>query len=315
MLTEEIISGIPVLKDLTPEQKAAIVETSKNDETSVIAKTIGGLHGQYDTDVLTTSGIAKKEGEKSYDYTKRVIEALKVKAEGTKEINSQLEALKAEKLDLENKIKAGSQDETLKQQLNDATAQVKQMQAALTEKETTLAQQKTEFDSKLKDFKFDAEFGKAVSGIKFKPGMDDKEIREALLENAKAQVKAMGTPEFINKNGEDVLVIRDKDGNVLYNPQNNLKEYTLSELLTTKTALAKAIDAGREGAGAGTGANPQGKGAGSLINIASAKTQVEADEMISKYLGEQGISSIDPAYSAKSLEIRQENKVGELPIK
>ena len=68
MITIEMLNQNAALSTLTDAQKAAITEISKNDEATVIGTKIGALHGQYDADILNVSGIAKAEGEKSYDY-------------------------------------------------------------------------------------------------------------------------------------------------------------------------------------------------------------------------------------------------------
>ena len=81
MLTIEMLRQSSALTGLTDDQLNAIAEMSRNDENTVIGTKIGALHGQYDTDILGITGIKKKDGEKSYDYAKRVLGEYKTKAE------------------------------------------------------------------------------------------------------------------------------------------------------------------------------------------------------------------------------------------
>ena len=84
MLTIEMLRQSSDLAGLTDNQLNAIAEMSRNDENTVIGTKIGALHGQYDTDILDITGIKKKDGEKSYDYAKRVLGEYKAKAESAK---------------------------------------------------------------------------------------------------------------------------------------------------------------------------------------------------------------------------------------
>lgn len=79
MLTIEMLRQSSDLAGLTDNQLNAIAEMSRNDENTVIGTKIGALHGQYDTDILDITGIKKKDGEKSYDYAKRVLGEYKLK--------------------------------------------------------------------------------------------------------------------------------------------------------------------------------------------------------------------------------------------
>ena len=58
-LTTELLNANAALSGLTDEQKTAIVEMSKNDETAVIGQKTGEIYGGLDADILAASGIAK----------------------------------------------------------------------------------------------------------------------------------------------------------------------------------------------------------------------------------------------------------------
>lgn len=77
MLTREILLANSTLAGLNAEQLEAIATLSQNDEAAVIAKKTSEIYGGLDADILVASGVEKSGGEKTYDYAKRVIGALK----------------------------------------------------------------------------------------------------------------------------------------------------------------------------------------------------------------------------------------------
>ena len=298
MLTLETLKQNTALQGLTDEQFNAIAEMSKNDENVVIGNRIGALHGQYDADILSVTGISKKDGEKSYDYAKRI-----------------LSDYKKQVTDLQSQIAKGNGDDALKQQLKDTKAQVTQLQAKLTEKVTEIANNQANFDKQLKDTHVDYAFKAATAGLKFKQGITEP-IQQTLLSAAKAEILSKGTPDFIdNGKGGKSLVFRNADGNILNNPKNNLNPFTIQELIM-ETALKDVIDTNRVVTGGGTGNGGSGKGGNSVsIDFSGIRSQVEADRAIESYLLSQGLTRDSQEFADKSLQIRTENNVAELPIK
>ncbi|MGN0558039.1 MAG: hypothetical protein ACI4IS_01145 [Acutalibacteraceae bacterium] len=298
MLTLETLKQNTALQGLTDEQFNAIAEMSKNDENVVIGNRIGALHGQYDADILSVTGISKKDGEKSYDYAKRI-----------------LSDYKKQVTDLQSQIAKGNGDDALKQQLKDTKAQVTQLQAKLTEKETEIANNQANFDKQLKDTHVDYAFRAATAGLKFKQGITEP-IQQTLLSAAKAEILSKGTPDFIdNGKGGKSLIFRNADGNILNNPKNNLNPFTIQELIM-ETALKDVIDTNRVVTGGGTGNGGSGKGGNSVsIDFSGIRSQVEADRAIESYLLSQGLTRDSQEFADKSLQIRTENNVAELPIK
>lgn len=314
MLTVEMLRQSSFLTTLTEEQLNAIAEMSRNDENSVIGTKIGALHGQYDADIFGITNIKKKDGEKSYDYAKRVLSEYKTKAESSKAIQSQLDAANNKVAELQAKLEKGAADETMAQQLKDAKAQVAQLQAQLKTKETELVTKQAEFDTTLKNTHVDYAFQAATSGFKFKAGITEP-IQKTLLNAAKAEILAKGTPDFIDDNqGGKKLVLRGADGNILNNPKNNLNPYTVQELVM-ETSLKDVIDTGRKQAGGGTGPGKGGSGGGVGLDLTGAKSQVEADKAIAAYLLAEGITRDSTEFSDKMTEIRNENGVANLPIR
>ena len=315
MLTIEMLRQSSALAGLTDAQFTAIAEMSKNDENTVIGTKIGALHGQYDADIFGITGIKKKDGEKSYDYAKRVLGEYKTKAESVKTVRAELTAAKAEVADLQAKLEKNSGDETLRQQLKDAKTQVTQLQTQLQTKETEFNSKKAEYETALKNTHIDYAFQAATTGLKFKSGITES-IQKTLLNAAKAEILAKGTPDFIDDGqGSKKLVIRGADGNILNNPKNNLNPYTLQELVM-ETSLKDVIDPGRQQQGGGTVEFGSGSGGtGGTLDLSGIKSQVEADKAIEAHLLANGLTRDSQEFANQSLQLRTENNVASLPIK
>lgn len=302
------------LSGLTVEQFNAIAEMSRNDENTVIGTKIGALHGQYDSDILSITGVAKNSGEKSYDYLKRVLNANKTDLETLATTKQELATAKAKVTSLEKKIAEGAQDETLKQQLKDAKQQVTQLQNQLTTKQQEFDTEKQKLQAQLQSTHVDYAFAAATSGLKFKTGITEG-VQKTLLNAAKAEVLQRGTPEFQqNTDGTQKLVFRGADGNVLNNPKNNLNPYTFEELIM-ETSIKDVIDTGRKQPGGGTGPLGGGGGGGSVLDLSGMRTQLEADKAIEAYLLGNGITRDSAEFAEQSMQLRNENNVASLPIR
>lgn len=314
MITIEMLNQSESLKGLTDAQKLAITTLSSNDEATVIGTKIGALHGQYDADILSISGISKADGEKTYDYLKRVLGDYKTKLDGTKTLSAQLEAQKKKVTELEAKLAAGGSDEAVKQQLKDARHQVTQLQTQLTAKTEELDNAKKDYEKKEKDLQVGFAFTNATAGIKFKADVSEP-VKKILLAAAKDEILAKGTPDFVDDGkGGKKLVLRDAAGNTLNNPKNNLNPYTIEELVM-ETSLKDVIDTGRQQPGGGTEPNPQHDHQTVNLDLSTAKTQQEADVQIENYLLSTGLTRDNVEFGNKALEIRNENNVSSLPIR
>ena len=314
MITIEMLNQSESLKGLTDAQKLAITTLSSNDEATVIGTKIGALHGQYDADILSISGISKADGEKTYDYLKRVLGDYKTKLDGTKTLSAQLEAQKKKVTELETKLAAGGSDEAVKQQLKDARHQVTQLQTQLTAKTEELDNAKKDYEKKEKDLQVGFAFTNATAGIKFKADVSEP-VKKILLAAAKDEILAKGTPDFVDDGkGGKKLVLRDAAGNTLNNPKNNLNPYTIEELIM-ETSLKDVIDTGRRQPGGGTEPNPQPDHRTVNLDLSTAKTQQEADVQIENYLLSTGLTRDNVEFGNKALEIRNENNVSSLPIR
>lgn len=315
MLTIEMLRQNTQLAGLTDDQLKAIAEMSQNDENTVIGTKIGALHGQYDNDILSITGVTKNSGEKSYDYLKRVLNANKDDLATLNTVKTQLSEAQAKVTKLEKQISNSATDEALKQQLKDARTQVTQLQNQLNAKQQEFNTEKTKLQTQLQDVQINYAFEAAVSGIKFKAGITEG-VQKTLLNAAKAEVLQRGTPEFQqNADGTTTLVFRNVDGNILNNPKNNLNPYTFKELLM-ETSVKDVIDTGRHQTGGGTGSGSgSGSGSGDVLDFSNAKTQVEADKVIENYLLGNGLTRDSAEFAVQSMQLRAENKVDQLPIR
>lgn len=313
MLTVDMLRQNGTLAGLTDEQLTAIATMSQNDENTVIGTRIGALHGQYDTDILGITGITKNQGEKSYDYLKRVLNDYKTQFTSVATIQTQLANANTQIETLKQKLAEGSGDETLKQQLKDAKKLAADLQQQLTQSATDLANQKESYEKQIKSIYVDNAFSEAISGLKFKQGITDG-IKTVLLNAAKAEVLAKGTPDFIENNGTKVLVYRDAAGNVLNNPANNLNPFTTQELLM-QTSIKDVIDTGKQQQGGGTTTIQRHETSVTVLDLTGIKTQVDADKAIENYLLSNGLTRDSAEFATQSMQLRTENKVNELPIR
>lgn len=296
----------PVFGNLTDEQLTAIATMSERDENTVIGARIGGLHGQYDTDIFEVTGVKKNDGEKSYDYAKRVLNAYK----------GQVQTLQADKTSLQKQLeKAGAgADEAIRTQLKDAKKQVEQLQNELVNKSNEMTAKAEEFTATIKKTHLDYAFQAATSGLKFKAGISEP-IQKTLLSAAKAEIFAKGSPDLVeNQDGSLAIVIRDTEGNILSNPKNNLNPYSISELLM-ETSIKDVLDTGKQQPGGGTGPTRGGGKSESIIDLTGVKNQIEADKAIEAHLLSMGITRDSAAFSEQSLQLRNENNVSALPIR
>lgn len=313
MLTVEMLKQNSKLSGLSDEQFTAIATMSQNDENSVIGTKIGALHGQYDADIFGITGIIKNQGEKSYDYAKRVLNDYKNQIASTATIQAQLANAKKEVETLKQKLADGAGDDQLKQQLKDAKALASQLQQQLTQQTAELTKQKDTYEAQIKSIHVDNEFNNAISGLTFKSGITDG-IKDVLLKAAKAEVLTKGTPDFIEANGTKILVFRDATGNVLNNPANNLNPFTVKELLM-QTSIKDVIDLGRQQQGGGT-QPPNGQETHvTILDLSGAKTQVDADKVIENYLLGNGLTRDSAEFAQQSMTLRNENNVSQLPIR
>ena len=312
-LTTELINGNATLNALTDEQKAIIIEMSRNDEASVIGQKTGEIYGRLDADILDASGIAKNGTEKTYDYAKRVIGEIKEKAGKLDESLKQIDALSTEKARLEKVIADGGADAETKRQLTQAQTDLASVTKSFTNLKAQYDAQKEEHVKELFNIKLDGEFAKATSGLKFKSDIPQS-VTDVIVSQAVSKVKGM-FPEFIDDGkGGKVLAFKDgENGAIMRNPERNLNPYTASELVEKELKTMGVLDSGRKKTGAGT-EPPSGRNSG-VIDITGARTQDEAYEAIASSLMAQGMTIGSNEFDAAMSKAWAENNIKSLPVK
>lgn len=312
-LTTELINGNATLNALTDEQKAIIIEMSRNDEASVIGQKTGEIYGGLDADILAASGIAKNGTEKTYDYAKRVIGEIKEKAGKLDESLKQINELSTEKARLEKVIADGGADAETKRQLTQAQTDLASVTKSFTDLKAQFDAQKDAHVKELFDIKLDGEFAKATNGLKFKSDIPQS-VTDVILSQAVSKVKGM-FPEFIDDGkGGKVLAFKDgENGAIMRNPERNLNPYTASELVEKELKTMGVLDSGRKKTGAGT-EPPAGRKSG-VIDITGARTQDEAYEAIASSLMAQGMTIGSNEFDAAMSKAWAENNIKSLPVK
>lgn len=280
-LTTELLNANAATAALTDEQKTAIVEMSKNDETTVIGQKTGEIYGGLDADILAASGIAKNGTEKTYDYAKRVIGEIKSQAGNAAELQTKVSDLEKEKTRLEGIIAKGGADAETKRQLEQAKTDLANVQQQYATLKTDFDNAKSEHEKAMFGIKIDGELAKATSGIKFKADLPAS-VTSVLLQQAINKVKGMN-PEYIDDgNGGKVLAFME-NGAVKRNPATNLQPYTAAELVQAELKTMGVLEEGRRQTGTGTGTGT-GTETGNAVDISGARTQDEAHEIIAKQL-------------------------------
>ena len=286
-LTTELLNANAATTGLTDDQKAAIVEMSKNDEQSVIGQKTGEIYGGLDADILAASGIAKNGTEKTYDYAKRVIGEIKGQAGNAAELQTKLTESEKEVSRLNGIIAKGGADAETKRALEQAKADLANVTKEYTTLKADFDKAKTEHEQAMFDAKIAGEFAKATAGIKFKADLPAS-VTSVLLEQAVAKVKGMN-PEYIDDgNGGKVLAFME-NGTPMRNAENNLNPFTAAELVARELNAMGVLETGRKQTGAGSQEGQSGKGAyAGTVDVSGAKTQDEAHEIIAKALMAQG---------------------------
>ena len=309
MLTKEILLANSTLSGLSAEQLEAIATLSQNDEAAVIAKKTSEIYGGLDADILVASGVEKSGGEKTYDYAKRVIGALKKTVDGAKGNAEKIAALEADKAKLQAELEKGGGEE-LQKQLNQTQTDLKSVMEKYNNLKADYDKAQSDFAAKLLNTRLDADLAGAAKGLKIKSGIPSA-AAEILMKQAFAKLKA-SRPEYIdNADGTQTLIFKDADGAVMRNPNNTLNPYTAAELLRKELGEMGVLE-NRQGKGTGTSTDPNPVPAG-VIDISGAKNQREAYEIIDKALIAQGKVAGSRAYQDAMDAAWKENNIVTLP--
>lgn len=285
-LTTDLLNANAALSGLTDEQKNAIVEMSANDENTVIAKKTGEIYGGLDADILAASGIAKNgTAEKTFDYAKRVIGEIKTQAGNAAELQTKVTELEKEKTRLEGVIAKGGADAETKRLLDKANADLANVTGEYTTLKSKYDKAEEEHKKALFGMQLDNEFAKATAGIKFKADLPAG-VTSVLLQQAIAKAKGYN-PEFIDDGQGGKVLAFNENGATMRNPENSLRPYTATELVTKELKAMGVLEEGRKQTGAGSHEEHEDHG-GNIADLSGAKTQDEAHEILAKQLMAQG---------------------------
>jgi hypothetical protein len=310
-LTADIIKADTALNSLTDEQISAISALSTNDEKVTIDNRIRDLHNQYDNDIKTVTGIDRNQDEKSYVYLKRVLNDYKTKHEGLPGLQQKVTSYETEIASLKQAIADGKGNETIKQQLKDVQDKLKAKEDQYKSERSAWDQAKSEYDNQITRLAEDTEFNKAMTGLKFKSSYPES-VQKTLLTSAIALIREKYKMDWVDADGKKAVVFRNEKGEIARNTANSLNPYTAKELI--KEQLKEALD---DKPGGGGGTTPPGGGSPTidLVDVAGAKNQVEADEMIAKYLLQTGELRGTSSFADKHRKIREESGISKLPIR
>lgn len=312
-LTKETLRANEALAGLSDEQVDLIETLSRNDENTVIANRIGQLHGDYDADILAATGIAKQQGEKTYDYLKRAAGEIKRRADKSEEFQQKAAALTAECDALKEQLKAGGSGD-LSAQLAAKEAELKNTKKLYNDTKADLEKLTKESASKMAALQIGYEIKGAAAALRFKPEIPQA-VADLAVQNIVREMETAHKPEFIpDGNGGHRLVFKDENGVQLNNPANGLQPFTAAELLTQKLSALGILAEGQKQSGAGT-KTASGATGGNGYDIGGARTQVEADKLIVEQLSRNGYVKGTPEFSQEMDKVRNANNVQNLPIR
>ena len=303
-LTRELISANGVLNGLTDEQLEAIVTLSKNDEDAVFGQRIGEIYRDLDQRIIDTFGIQRGGNEKTRDFLSRASQEYAAKYADYDTIKNSVAELTKEKGRLEALVASGAADKELKTRYEQTLAELNSTKKQFTELQGKFDKAENDHKAALLGLEVENELKSALTGLKLKDNLPQSAVA-ALTENALSRVKAMH-PDFINTaEGKRVLVFRDENGGIRNNAENQLNPFTASELLSNELKVLGILDEGRKLPGGGTTPppnNPKG-----TIDFSGARTRVQADEAVEKYLMQQGFVKGTADFHEKWSEIRKDN--------
>lgn len=308
---------------------AAIATLSTNDERIEIDKAVGINYGMVDAVVAEILGVQNTPGNKTTEYLKTNLKALKEKADSAGNIGAittERDNYKKEVDRLKKEILDGSTDATLKKQVSDLEAKIKQKDTDIenlrTTKESEISTLKKSLDTELStnlDLALKSQAEAYFATLKFDP-----KLPQWAVDAKKAQVISevqtkKGQAAFDGEGPDRKLVFKDSQGNVLKNAANGLNPFGFGELAGE---FVKDAVVGATGGGGGTKPPTQGGGGGTKtttgggLDISSARTQGDVIGLIREQIKSEGIpvTKVDE-YQARYDELWATEGVADLPMK
>lgn len=320
MITAELLKAN--VTGLSEEQVKAITVLSENDENKVIAAKTKEIHGSYDADFEEVLGVKKPDNTKSYVFWKETVKNLKNdsgSAAKVTELEGTIATLKGERDDLQKKLKEGSTDAALKSQVTSLEQQVRDKEGELKNVRETLTAENDKLKLDIGTEKVNSLTGSldtftVKKGIKYLGTIPEKLLHETLDTRKQRFVDSIKDRlDTIETAKGKQTVVRDANGDIMYNPDNKQQPFTPGELYLKE--ISDLVDTGRTQKGGGTD-DKGGGGTPTTLDLSGATSQVKADELIVNHiLTNDGIAKGTREFSEKQSELRAEHKVGDLPIR
>lgn len=312
MLTKDIIAANAALAGLTEEQINTIVTLSQNDENAVIGARIGEIYRQMDTTIAEATGVARNGDEKTYLYLARATKSLKEQADSVTGLNAKITELQTEEARLKQIIADGEGNAETQKKLAQSEKDLAAVRKQFNELKAELDSTKTSHAKELFDVRIENVLAGATAGLKFKAELP-KSVTDIIITNAIAKIKGMN-PEYIDDGkGGKVLAFKDETGAIMRNPENQLNPYNATELIARELKTMGVLDEGRKQEG--TGGKGSNGGGGKAMDIGSARTRVEANEIITQQLMAKGLTRGSDEFEAEYMQAYRDNNVNSLPEK
>lgn len=314
MITREILVANAALAGLTEDQINAIITINNNDVAGEIGKKTSEIYQKFDQMTKEATGIDRIMGanpEKTYDYLPRAIQEMKKNLGDVDSLKTQIQNLTAEKTRLEGELAKGAGAE-VQRQLDQTKAELANTKTQYNDLQAQMAEKDKAHQAEIFGIRVENELSVASRGFQFKSEIPAS-VQSILIQNATAKIKGMN-PDYIDDgNGGKRLVFRGQDGAVLNNPENKLNPYTAEELLAKE--LKDVLATKREVTGGGT--KPQGgggSGSGPSVDVSSAKTQKEAQELLTKQFLAEGLTIGSDQFQEKMDQAWKDNNIINLPV-
>lgn len=306
-LTKETIKGNAELAGLNDKQVAALVQMSQNDENDVIGRRIGEVYRTMDETITNVTGVKRDGDEKTYNFLKRAATELKQKADGASKYTEEIATLKAEKTRLEGLVAKGGNEET-QAQLARAKADLENVRKEYASLKKQSEKQKAEYETQIFGVRVDNEINNSLAGIKFKPELPES-VTKVLMQQAVEKVKGFN-PQFIDDGkGGKVLGFHNSDNSVMRNAATNLQPFTARELVERELeALGVLAGKGAPGAGTQPVQPTGGNGGGVVVDVSSARTRKEFNEIATQSLLQHGKTIGSAEFDTAMQEIIKANE-------
>ena len=297
-LTLDLLNAQEGLSGLTDEQKTALVGLSERDEEASFNKRFGETLGQMDTVIASEGAIQRNEGEKTSEYMARVIRTLKTSADEGAGYKTTNESLTDEIESLKAKIASGAGNEELKKDLEKYKGELASAKKVNGELQESLTKKEAEYKGKLEGYRMESEIGTAMSGVALKKELPEA-TKQALLTLAKQNVMAS---KHVFDETAGVFIFQNEDGTPM--KDKSLNNLTVADMLRSQLETMGVLETQRQQQGGKE--NPPVLTTN--VDLSTARTKVEADEIITKQLMAQGHAKSDADWYTVFSEARKANK-------